>query len=312
LEQVSALLREQGKYEDALRVAQECLALSEKNLAKTDPAMAKGLNAIAIAHYSLGAYRQAADEWRQAAETLETALGPRHPALAGMMVREGFSLAEVRDPDSLRILRRAREILAPALGADSPLVASADGNLGMAMIQLGLIDDGRALFEHALTVFERTLGRASWSYAWALYWIGEAHFERGNLRSALRYAHQSWSDAEKLIGTKHPDLAYPLLTEGEAFLAQRDLARAIPLLERSLALREAASVAPDRKARSSFALARALVAAGHDPPRALELARRARDLYRQQAQGFERELQQVERWLSERPDERKITKARAP
>ena len=65
-------------------------------------------------------------------------------------------------------------------------------------------------------------------------------------------------------------------------------------------MREAAEVAPYRRAASAFALAKALVASRGDLKRADELAQRAQELFHRQGKGFEEDLREVEQWQAKR------------
>ena len=86
-------------------------------------------------------------------------------------------------------------------------------------------------------------------------------------------------------GRRTPRWPAPLLVEAGAELAAGRGARALPLAERALALREAGRPSPRERAEARFATARALAASGQRGERALELARSARDLFRAQGRG---------------------------
>jgi len=74
--------------------------------------------------------------------------------------------------------------------------------------------------------------------------------------------------------------------------------QAVAPLERALAVCEATVVSPQEKADVSFTLARALVKAGRDRRRALDLARRAKDLYLEQGKGYEDRVSEVDAWIA--------------
>jgi len=254
---------------------------------------------LAAVHERLGEFAKSAEEARRATQDLESTLGPRHPQVALSLEAEGNARAEMKDPESIPLFQRARAIRDSALGPGNALSATSIGNIGATHVRLGRPADALEYLEQALAIFERTIGADSWHFAWATYWLGEAHLRRGELKTALAYANRALAVATKLLDAQHTDLAYPLLTEGKARLAGGAPSAAIPPLERSLALRDSAAVAPCRKAESAFALARALVAAGRDRSRALELGRRAAELFRKQGKGYEGELREVEKWLAE-------------
>jgi len=128
--------------------------------------------------------------------------------------------------------------------------------------------------------------------------IDKVHLQRGDLHNAISYASRSSAVFAEALGAKHATVSFPLLLEGKARLAAGVPAQAIAPLERSLAICEAAAVSPQQKGDVSFTLARALVASGRDRKRALDLARRAKELYREQGKGYEDKLGEVDAWLA--------------
>jgi tetratricopeptide (TPR) repeat protein len=296
----SRVFRMQGKHSEAVQQAHQCIALKERSSGRDSLAVAAALKTLTQAQIHLGDFAQAAEQAHRATAALENLVGPRHLLVASALEQEGAARAEMKDPEGLPILLRARAVRQAVLGPDHQGVAQTESNLAMGLIQLGRLDEGLQLYDRVLTIYERTYGSTSWKIFFALYWIGEAHLRKGDVQDALKYARRGWAVGVKVLGPDHPGLAGPLLTEGKALLAAGDASRAVPKLEQSLALREAADVAPYRHAESAFALARALVATRGDQKRADELAQRAQDLFHRQGKGFEDDLREVEQWQARR------------
>jgi hypothetical protein len=73
------------------------------------------------------------------------------------------------------------------------------------------------------------------------------------------------------------------------------------VLEKALSLREKGEGDPVSVAQLRFLLARALVAAGREPGRALDLANAAREAFDAAGARVESERAEVEAWLAKRP-----------
>ena len=105
---------------------------------------------------------------------------------------------------------------------------------------------------------------------------------------------------EKALGPKHPQVSAPLLGLGEVELSRKAPARAVPLLERALAIRASQPGDGVDLADVRFALARALFATG-DRSRARALATEARDAYAKVGPRARRELAEASAWLNSHP-----------
>ena len=296
----SRIYREEARFQEAGQIARDCLALATSALPGGDLRVAEANRQVAIVAESLGRYQEAADYYHRAAVIIERALGPGHPELAEVLSSEGGTRADFGDPGGLPLVRRAREIEIAATGADSPSTANRDYNLGRALMRAGQLAEARALLEHAQRVFERT-DPNSWRHLATLYRLAECHYREGDLDGSLVRVRHVLAVAEPLVPPDYPDLAWPLLLEGEILMAQHSPGRAIPLLERSAALRDAGRVAPELRGASTFGLARALWQAGRDRARACELAVRALGLYREQPKGFEAQVAEIEAWIARHP-----------
>ena len=83
---------------------------------------------------------------------------------------------------------------------------------------------------------------------------------------------------------------------GQSRIEQGNAAGAVEILERAVAIRGSADGEPADVGDARFALARALVAAGHVTERAASLARQARQDF-EHGQGARSRVAEVDRWL---------------
>ena len=299
LRAIGSIYQLQGNYAEAARFAEQGIALRERTLGPDHPEVAKALNNLASAHHGLGAYQQAAEEFHRAATSFERGLGPQHPLLAVTLANEAAARTDLGDvAGALPIHRRALAIREAVLAPDSPYIGESLGNLGNALAKLGHYDEALELLQRSLDIFEHSLGPRSPRFADVLAEIAKVHLRRMDLQNAITYASRSSAVFADALGANHASVVLPLLLEGKARLAAGAPVQAVAPLERALAVCEATVVSPQEKADVSFTLARALVKAGRDRRRALDLARRAKDLYLEQGKGYEDRVSEVDAWIA--------------
>jgi tetratricopeptide (TPR) repeat protein len=78
----SVSLRDQGKYAEAIQLAERALAIWEKALGPEHPNVANSLNNLALVHYNKGDYAKAEPLYQRALAIWEKALGSEHPNVA--------------------------------------------------------------------------------------------------------------------------------------------------------------------------------------------------------------------------------------
>ena len=79
LNNLAALYRSQGRYEEAEPLYQQALAMTRKLLGEEHPSVATSLNNLAALYRSQGRYEEAEPLYQQALEIAEQVLGKNHP-----------------------------------------------------------------------------------------------------------------------------------------------------------------------------------------------------------------------------------------
>src|SRR5215471_7156729 len=75
-------LNAQGKYHEAIPIAEEALRVAEATFGPEDLNVATGLNNLALLYYNQGRYTEAEPLYKRALAIDEKALGPEHPDVA--------------------------------------------------------------------------------------------------------------------------------------------------------------------------------------------------------------------------------------
>jgi tetratricopeptide (TPR) repeat protein/predicted Ser/Thr protein kinase len=213
-------------------------------------------------------------------------------------------LRQQRHAEAAEHLTRAVDLATRALGPDHPDVGRWINNLGLVAKEQGHYEQAEAHHRRALAILEPALGSEHPHVASMTYNLGQALHARGDREQAASHYRDALVKMERSLGSGHVLMAWPLSSLAALHLESGQTASALPLAERALRVLEAhpADTASDL-AEARFLLARALAAGGQagDMPRALALARQARDTYRATpGPAHERALAEINAWLAER------------
>jgi len=301
LNNVGNALEEQGKYEEALGYHERALVIYEAALGPNHPTVAFALHNLGDVLRFLGRYDEARGRVESALALYERALGPEHPRVANTLTNLGNVLeAQGNYDEAVRAYERALAIFEKKLGADHPRVAEALNNLGNVLDAQGKRDEARSSYEHALAVFEKAYGPEHPRVGAALHNVGAIFVERGEYAVARTYLERALAIFEKKLGPEHPLAAYPLTSLSDVYLELGRLDQATVFAERAVRIREAKPGDAADLAESRLALAEALWTTRRDRPRALALAKQARDAYADIGDAQAKNLAAVKAWLAER------------
>jgi serine/threonine protein kinase len=196
----------------------------------------------------------------------------------------------------LSALLNAAALKAKVLGLDNPDVGLTEGNIAVALQNLGRNQEALGHAERAIEIVTRGNGAEHPDLAVQLS-------NRGEILNALgrpREARQSFERAriiwERELGVDNRSLGYALTGIGESYLSEGDPASAVTPLERAVRIRAEKETDVELRADTTFALARALWEAKRDRVRARVLAESAREGYARSAVVAKRV--DVDGWLS--------------
>jgi CHAT domain-containing protein len=123
-------LEKQGRYSEAIPLAQRALAIFEKSLGPNHPNVGASLNNLAELYLNQGRYADAVPLFKRSLAIKEKTLGPDHPnvasslnSLAVLYARQG------RYANAEPLLKRSLAILEKSRGPNHPLVATSLNSL---------------------------------------------------------------------------------------------------------------------------------------------------------------------------------------
>jgi tetratricopeptide (TPR) repeat protein len=243
-----------------------------------------------------------ADRWANAAQSVLERLGG-HDLLQAWLLNDIGCVYYLkgRKDAAVKAMKEGLALKERALGSDHPDVGLSEGNLGLALKDLGLDEEALMHTDRAIAVQEKALGAGHPELARQFSNRGEILRALGRYPEAMQSFQRARTIWERELGPDNLNLAYPLLGIGVIHLAQGSPARALAPLERAFSIRALHDNEPSRRADTGFALAQALWASNRDRTRARTLAVQARDAYAKA--GAKTDLAAVERWLTSRRGE---------
>ncbi len=277
-QQVLQLLN-QGKYSEAIPLAQRALAIREKTLGREHPDVATSLNNLALLYDNQGNYPQAEPLYQRSLAIWEKALGREHPDvasslnnLAALYYNQGnYTQAEP-------LYQRALAIREKALGREHPAVATSLNGIALLYQVQGNYSQAEPLYQRSLAISEKVLGREHPAVATSLNNLGGLYNAQGNYTQATPLYQRSLAIREKALGKEHPDVALSLNNLAELYRTQGNYPQAEPLLQRSLAIWEKALGKEHPDVALSLSNLALLYQAQNDIPRAIELTNRGNNI----------------------------------
>jgi tetratricopeptide (TPR) repeat protein/predicted Ser/Thr protein kinase len=229
----------------------------------TDDALARYYTDLAIVAGNEGKYDEARGYFERALAIRETALGPDHPLVAGILNNLGVVAGNEGKLDEERDYHeRALAIVEKVLGPDHPDLAAALNNLGTVVRNEGMNDEARGYYERALAIVEKALGPDHPEVASILINLGVVAVVEGASDKARAYYERALAIWEKALGPDHPEVAYAISNLGFVAHGEGNYDEARAYFERALAIWEKA-LGPDHPEVGS-ALSKLGVVAEHD------------------------------------------------
>jgi len=234
-------LNKQGKYQEAIPIAQRALAIREKALGTEHPSVANSLMILALLYRTQGNYPAAEPLYKRALAIREKALGSENPFVAISL----NNLALLYDlqgnyPAAEPLYKRALAINEKVLGSESSLVATNFNNLAELYRAQGNYPAAEPLYERALAIREKALGTEHPDFANSLNNLAALYYLQGNYPAAEPLYKRALAIFEKALGPEHRIVATSLNNLAALYDSQGNYPDAEPLYKRALAIYEKA------------------------------------------------------------------------
>ncbi|MFN0249829.1 MAG: protein kinase domain-containing protein [Kofleriaceae bacterium] len=267
-----------GANAEGDRTLQRAVAMRERLLGDTHPGLVDALNMLGSARIIAGKPSESLDVLRRAFAIAVESAGANAARISHSAAILGTALTSLgRYDEALALIDRALPIYERATGETGQIVPMLEMR-GRTLTDLGIHDRARTDLERAVTIRRKFSAPDSRDLAMSLEWLGRAH------QAAMRFddAITAFTEARS-IGQRHPDEHADYYSEfglGSVYLDAKQPAKALPHLERAIALRPTSGeYDPTELADARLGVARALVALGRDRVRARELLDAARTAF---------------------------------
>jgi tetratricopeptide (TPR) repeat protein len=240
LNNLAAVLDDQGDLEAARRLNERALQIYEIRLGPDHPRTATSLINLARVLHLQGDLEAARRLHERALTIRETRLGPDHPDTAEGISTLASVLHEQGDLEAARRLHeRALAIRETRLGPEHPYTAISLHNLAHIRHDEGDLEEARTLFERSLSIHEASLGPDHPYTAHTLTDLAVVLADEGDLAGARRLHERALTIVETRLGADNPNAAFIINNLAVVLADEGDLAGARGLHERALQIREA-------------------------------------------------------------------------
>jgi CHAT domain-containing protein len=204
-------LYDEGKFAEALSVAEEIFEIQKQVLGELHPDCAASLNNLAVLCEVTGNLTRAELLHRHVLELRRAVLGERHPEYATSLNNLGvlhFSMGNCAAAEPL--CKQACEIEKSVLGDQHPSYAASLNNLAVIYRNLGDYASAEPLYRQSMKIDVATQGRQSPAYATSLNNMAALYESMGDYIRAEKLYRQALAIRRSAMGEQHPDYAISL------------------------------------------------------------------------------------------------------
>ncbi|MGB3189226.1 MAG: CHAT domain-containing tetratricopeptide repeat protein, partial [Limnoraphis sp.] len=245
LEQASGLnqqveqLHREGKYNEAIPLAEQVLEIRERLLGENHPDVASSMAWLAELYRSQGRYDEAEPLYERSLAIDEKALGENHPLVATSLNNLALLYrSQGRFNEAEPLYQRSLAIGEKALGENHPWVAASLNNLAGLYHSQGRYSEAEPLYQRSLAIGEKALGENHPLVAQSLNNLALLYNSQGRYNEAEPLYQRSLAIGEKALGENHPHVATTLNNLAQLYHSQGRYDEAEPLYQRSLAIDE--------------------------------------------------------------------------
>ena len=239
LNQEATRLGQQGRYAEAIPLAERILVIREKVLGPEHAGTAMALNNLALLYVNMGTFDKAESLFRRSLTIIEKVMGPEHPNTATSLnnLAELYSTMGANEKAE-PLYKRSLTIQEKILGSEHTGTATALNNLASLYVNMGAYDKAEPLHKQSLATREKVLGSKHPDTAISLYTLAELYRTMGAYDKAEPLYGRSLAIFEEVLGPEHPTTATSLSSMAYLYRTIGAYDRAESLYRRSLTIYE--------------------------------------------------------------------------
>jgi CHAT domain-containing protein/Flp pilus assembly protein TadD len=234
-------LIEDEKYEEALPLAEQALAIRERLLPPDHVELAESLTDLGLIHMEMRKLNEAQPLLQRVLAIQERLLGSESLQLVDALLNLSYVYRDKNDFANLEAtLQRLLAIREKGLGAGHKDVATSLTSLGLLYLDKSEYGRAEPHFKRALEIREKALGQSDPLYAQSLNNLAELYRRKGDYTQAEPLYKRALEFREKQPGQQGLALATTLNNLAGLYSDKGDYQQAEPLLNRALEIREKA------------------------------------------------------------------------
>jgi tetratricopeptide (TPR) repeat protein len=231
-QQVNQLI-EQGKYQEAIPIAERALEMAKRARGPEQPETADALNNLGFLFQKTGDYAKAEPLYQEALRIAQKT--PEHPYTAMVLNNLGelyramgeYAKAEPPYQEALRIRQKF-------LGPENPVTASSLNNLALLYQAMGEFAKAEPLFREVLRIRRKVLGPEHTDTAMSLNNLALLCQAMGEYIDAELFLQEALRIQQKVLGPEHAATAISLNNLAVLYQAMGEYTEAEPLLQEAL------------------------------------------------------------------------------
>ena len=237
-QQVNQLI-EQGKYREAIPIAERAVEVSKRALGPEHRETADALNKLGFLFQTIGDYAKAEPPYREALQIRRKVLGPEDPDTAESLNNLGALYQDMGESARAEPLyQEALRIRQRVLGPEHPGTAQSLNNLASLYQDTGEYAKAEPLYQEALRICQKVFGPEHSDTATSLSNLGELYEDMGEYAKAGPLFQEALRVRQKVLGSEHPDTANSLNNLASLYEAMGEYAKAEPLYQEALRIRQ--------------------------------------------------------------------------
>jgi tetratricopeptide (TPR) repeat protein/CHAT domain-containing protein len=233
------VLREEGKYAEAIPLAKQVVVIVERVFGTDNFVVASMLSSLALLYAQKGELVQVEPLLQRALSINEKTFGQDHEEVAESLNK--LAQLYIRTGDLARaepLQRRALAVYEKALGPDHLTVAAALNDLAKIYEAGGDFARAEPLYLRSLSIREKSLTPNHPSVAMSLNNLALLYKTQGDLARAEPLYERALAVYERTLGADHPNVATSLGNLATLYTEKGDFSRAESLYKRALSINE--------------------------------------------------------------------------
>lgn len=232
-------LHDQGRYQEALPLAQKSVELSEKIWGVESITYAHELGNLARVYGQLGLELFALPLELTALKIKERIYGPDHPKITTRLHNLSQTYQHLDDHENaLYFARRAFKISEKSFGHNHEKFQDSLIRVASIYLDMGKFKKSLSCYEEALKICNKIYGEKHIKIAWVLHQIAWINLQLGNYSIGQKLAKQALDMKIDVLRADHPQMALGYYLLGHAFCVAGDYVSAIRFHKKELALKQ--------------------------------------------------------------------------